>query len=226
MPRPASTRRSRKTRSTASPNLPRSAQGRAATPAAEPRPRGLAAQPERAPAGTDAGLSGMDDQARRAPPPLDGVGAGRRPGAARPRTGGRAPRRSTSCARAWPRFDGCNLKFTAKSLVFADGNPDGPLMLVGEAPGRDEDIEGKPFVGRSGPAARPHPGGDRHRPQRRPTSPTSSPGGRRATARRRRRRPRSAGPSSSARSSWPTRRCWSRWAGRRPRCCSTRPRAC
>jgi uracil-DNA glycosylase len=48
------------------------------------------------------------------------------------------------------RFDGCNLKFTAKSLVFADGNPDGRLMLVGEAPGRDEDIEGKPFVGRSG----------------------------------------------------------------------------
>lgn len=47
-------------------------------------------------------------------------------------------------------FDGCNLKFTAKSMVFADGNPDGAVMLVGEAPGRDEDIEGLPFVGRSG----------------------------------------------------------------------------
>jgi DNA polymerase len=47
-------------------------------------------------------------------------------------------------------FDGCNLKLTAKNLVFADGNPAGPLMLVGEAPGRDEDIEGLPFVGRSG----------------------------------------------------------------------------
>ena len=47
-------------------------------------------------------------------------------------------------------FDGCNLKFTAKSLVFADGNPQADLMLVGEAPGRDEDIEGLPFVGRSG----------------------------------------------------------------------------
>lgn len=47
-------------------------------------------------------------------------------------------------------FDGCNLKFTAKNLVFADGNPDGPLMVIGEAPGRDEDIEGLPFVGRSG----------------------------------------------------------------------------
>jgi DNA polymerase len=47
-------------------------------------------------------------------------------------------------------FDGCNLKHTAKNLVFADGNPDADLMLVGEAPGRDEDIEGLPFVGRSG----------------------------------------------------------------------------
>ena len=47
-------------------------------------------------------------------------------------------------------FDGCNLKFTAKNLVFADGNPQADLMLVGEAPGRDEDLEGLPFVGRSG----------------------------------------------------------------------------
>ncbi|MDQ2634573.1 MAG: uracil-DNA glycosylase [Pseudomonadota bacterium] len=47
-------------------------------------------------------------------------------------------------------FEGCNLKFTAKNLVFADGNPGADLMLVGEAPGRDEDLEGLPFVGRSG----------------------------------------------------------------------------
>lgn len=47
-------------------------------------------------------------------------------------------------------FDGCNLKFTAKNLVFADGNPEAELMLVGEAPGRDEDIQGLPFVGKSG----------------------------------------------------------------------------
>jgi DNA polymerase len=47
-------------------------------------------------------------------------------------------------------FDGCNLKFTAKNLVFSDGNPEADLMLVGEAPGRDEDIQGLPFVGRSG----------------------------------------------------------------------------
>ena len=47
-------------------------------------------------------------------------------------------------------FDGCNLKFTAKNLVFADGNPQADIMFVGEAPGRDEDLEGRPFVGRSG----------------------------------------------------------------------------
>lgn len=47
-------------------------------------------------------------------------------------------------------FEGCNLRLTAKQLVFADGNPGADLMLVGEAPGRDEDIEGLPFVGRSG----------------------------------------------------------------------------
>ncbi len=47
-------------------------------------------------------------------------------------------------------FDGCALKATATRLVFADGNPQARLMFVGEAPGRDEDIEGLPFVGRSG----------------------------------------------------------------------------
>jgi DNA polymerase len=47
-------------------------------------------------------------------------------------------------------FDGCALKFTATKLVFADGNPAARIMFVGEAPGRDEDIEGLPFVGRSG----------------------------------------------------------------------------
>ena len=47
-------------------------------------------------------------------------------------------------------FDGCALKSTATRLVFADGNPQANIMFVGEAPGRDEDIEGLPFVGRSG----------------------------------------------------------------------------
>src|SRR4051794_17289019 len=47
-------------------------------------------------------------------------------------------------------FDGCALKHTATRLVFCDGNPQARVMFVGEAPGRDEDIEGLPFVGRSG----------------------------------------------------------------------------
>jgi DNA polymerase len=47
-------------------------------------------------------------------------------------------------------FEGCNLRLTATQLVFADGNPEGRVMFVGEAPGRDEDIQGLPFVGRSG----------------------------------------------------------------------------
>jgi DNA polymerase len=47
-------------------------------------------------------------------------------------------------------FDGCALKATATQLVFADGNPQTRIMFVGEAPGREEDLKGLPFVGRSG----------------------------------------------------------------------------
>ncbi len=48
------------------------------------------------------------------------------------------------------RFTGCGLKETAKNLCFADGNPKAPVMFIGEAPGREEDIQGRPFVGRAG----------------------------------------------------------------------------
>lgn len=47
-------------------------------------------------------------------------------------------------------YDGCSLKFRATQLVFADGNPEAKIMLIGEAPGAEEDRQGKPFVGRSG----------------------------------------------------------------------------
>ena len=47
-------------------------------------------------------------------------------------------------------FDGCALKATATNLVFADGNPEARVMVVGEAPGREEDRQGLPFVGESG----------------------------------------------------------------------------
>ena len=47
-------------------------------------------------------------------------------------------------------FEGCTLKRTAKNICFARGSESARIMLIGEAPGRDEDIAGKPFVGRAG----------------------------------------------------------------------------
>ena len=90
------------------------------------------------------------------------------PAAPQPRTFGRAasaqPDEAASDARARARqaksleeleriladFDACPLRFTAKNLVFADGNPEARVMFLGEAPGADEDRIGKPFMGRSG----------------------------------------------------------------------------
>ncbi len=47
-------------------------------------------------------------------------------------------------------FDGCPLRTEATRTVFADGNPEAELMLIGEAPGREEDRVGRPFVGAAG----------------------------------------------------------------------------
>jgi uracil-DNA glycosylase len=47
-------------------------------------------------------------------------------------------------------FDGCALKRTAKTTCFSRGSEQAKVMLIGEAPGRDEDLQGKPFVGRAG----------------------------------------------------------------------------
>lgn len=47
-------------------------------------------------------------------------------------------------------FEGCTLRKTATHTVFADGTPHAPVMVIGEAPGAEEDRIGKPFVGRSG----------------------------------------------------------------------------
>ena len=44
----------------------------------------------------------------------------------------------------------CDLKKQAKNIVFSDGNPKSKIMLIGEAPGANEDQEGLPFVGRAG----------------------------------------------------------------------------
>jgi DNA polymerase len=61
-----------------------------------------------------------------------------------------AARSVAELAEALAAFDGCPLKRTATNLVFADGNPEARIMLIGEAPGADEDRLGKPFVGVSG----------------------------------------------------------------------------
>lgn len=47
-------------------------------------------------------------------------------------------------------FEGCELKKSATHTVFSDGNPEADIMLIGEAPGAEEDLQGKPFVGMSG----------------------------------------------------------------------------
>ncbi|MGB5092092.1 MAG: uracil-DNA glycosylase [Parvibaculum sp.] len=97
-------------------------------------------------------------------PPLAATGFGEAPAARAPTTIPLADSQMVESARdiaaacqtlealreALERFEGCSLKHTAKNLVFADGNPQARLMLIGEAPGRDEDLEGRPFVGPSG----------------------------------------------------------------------------
>ena len=57
----------------------------------------------------------------------------------------------TELAAAIAAFDGCTLKFEgARQAVFARGAPDAPVMVIGEAPGAEEDQQGAPFVGRAG----------------------------------------------------------------------------
>ncbi len=92
---------------------------------------------------------------RNLPPPRTLIAPAERPAA--PDEAERAAKSAAAAATtldelraALAAFDGCGLKKTATQLVFADGNPEGRVMLVGEAPGRDEDIQGLPFVGRSG----------------------------------------------------------------------------
>lgn len=88
-------------------------------------------------------------------------GLGRAPSVAQPATSSQdevadARKLAASCASidelitALKTFDACPLSRTATNLCFIDGNRDAEIMLIGEAPGRDEDLQGKPFVGRSG----------------------------------------------------------------------------
>ena len=117
-------------------------------PAAE-RPRNVAgtvvsdggATPTRAP-----------DPRLASPPPRPAVAAPPAPDAAvmAAREAARSASSLEELRAILDRFDGCGLKGSASRLVFADGTPGSKLMLIGEAPGAEEDKQGLPFVGRSG----------------------------------------------------------------------------
>ncbi len=109
---------------------------------------------------------GSAEPGRRAPSGL--AGNGLLPGlAAPPLIGGAAALSADTAARsardaagaaqsladleaALQAFEGCSLKATATRLAFSDGTPGGRVMAVGEAPGAEEDRQGRPFCGRSG----------------------------------------------------------------------------
>jgi uracil-DNA glycosylase family 4 len=108
-----------------------------ATGAPPPRPDGYPAMP------ASRGLQTAPAPSAPSPPSPDAAAMEARTTAARAAT-------LDELRAILDRFDGCALKNTAKQLVFADGNPRARVMFVGEAPGREEDLEGLPFVGRSG----------------------------------------------------------------------------
>jgi len=98
----------------------------AAAPARGPSPRPVAAAP---PAALTESLGEAAQSARRLASGADSV---------------------AELAAIVAKFDGCPLKRTATNTVFIDGNPAAPVIIIGEAPGADEDRIGRPFVGRAG----------------------------------------------------------------------------
>lgn len=88
--------------------------------------------------------------------PLRGVTSARPPQSSATDTVQDARAIAASCASleeltaALARFDACPLRKTATNLCFSDGNPRAQVLVIGEAPGNEEDLQGKPFVGRSG----------------------------------------------------------------------------
>ena len=113
-------------------------------PAAAP-PAATTAQPPPPPASGDAAVAPvLPPPARRAAAPATGSG---------PATARRLAAEAESVAElieVLRDFDGCGLARTAMNLCVGDGDPNSALMLVGEAPGAEEDRQGKPFVGKSG----------------------------------------------------------------------------
>jgi len=117
----------------------------------EPVNRFAAAEPAPAPsARSEASLKSLDRRLKEYVPPPLAPPAAPDLAALEAREAAKNAKTLDELRAILEKFDGCALKTTATKLVFADGNPQAKLMLVGEAPGRDEDIEGLPFVGRSG----------------------------------------------------------------------------
>jgi DNA polymerase len=129
--------------------------GAAFAPTAEPRPAATAEHAARPPA--RAAAPPPSPPPRRPPPGAEPMAPRRLPAATSPdaavmaaRSAAREAATLEELADRLARFDGCGLKATAKNLCFYRGAAKARLMLIGEAPGRDEDLEGKPFVGRAG----------------------------------------------------------------------------
>jgi uracil-DNA glycosylase family 4 len=109
-------------------------------------PPAARSEPARRATGSSQGNSqGVESARPRAATPL---------GASEAETGARRIARAVTSLEALEAalkdFDGCGLKSTATKLCFYRGAPQADVMLIGEAPGRDEDLAGKPFVGRAG----------------------------------------------------------------------------
>ena len=134
----------------------------------EPHPRRVAAAPPRKGEGEERAASEPSRQAPRetfrepprrpAPPPLPEASRPLNPAlaadaaavAASATESAAGARNLDELRAALDAFQGCALKTTATQLVFEDGARDARVHLVGEAPGADEDREGRPFVGRAG----------------------------------------------------------------------------
>ena len=128
----------------------------ASPPPAGGRPDSAAVQIEASTQRTVPGHGPTPDRLRRSVPPPAGEGkvlaAPATPDAAMmaAREAARTAANLDDLRKLLESFEGCSLRNTATQLVFADGNPEGRVMFVGEAPGHEEDISGRPFVGRSG----------------------------------------------------------------------------
>ncbi|MDP3547540.1 MAG: uracil-DNA glycosylase [Phreatobacter sp.] len=104
------------------------------------------------PAGEDDGRERVQAPATVRPQPVSAAGAPPAPesAVAAAREAARSAASLDALRAIVESFEGCALKATASRTVFEDGARDARVMFVGEAPGREEDLEGKPFVGRSG----------------------------------------------------------------------------